>query len=160
MKRTLISTIVIAVAVCLFSAPLIMAEMPKPDPVSLWNYITKVSPYTKWSYWPDHQGMQLSRAPHGTMHRVYVNDRALNSAGPPLQHGSIEVMENYQGEHEGLNNITVMYKALGYNPPDGDWYWAKYAPDGKVISHGKTRSCIGCHGTREKNDFVVVHEFK
>ena len=160
MNKTLISSLFIVLAVCLVSAPVIMAEMPAADPVSLWNYITKVSPYTKWSYWPDHQGMQLSRAPHGTLHRVYVNDRALNSSGPPLQNGSIEVMENYQGESEDLHNITVMYKVHGYNPPDGDWYWAKYTPDGKAISHGKPRSCIGCHGTRVKNDFIVVHEFK
>ena len=98
MKKILINSAVIAIAICLVTAPVILAEMPGTDPVSLWNYITKVSPYTKWSYWPDHQGMQLSRAPHGTLHRVYVNDRALNSAGPPLQNGSIEVMENYQGE--------------------------------------------------------------
>ena len=116
MKKTLISSVFIAFAICLVSAPVIMAEMPKTDPVALWNYITKVSPYTKWSYWPDHQGMQLSRAPHGTLHRVYVNDRALNSSGPPLQNGSIEVMENYQGESEFLHNITVMYKTHGYNP--------------------------------------------
>ena len=160
MKKTLTSSLLITLVICLVSAPVIMAEMPKTEPVALWNYITEVSPYTKWSYWPDHQGMQLSRAPHGTLHRVYVNDRALKSSGPPLQYGSIEVMENYQGESEALDNITVMYKAHGYNPPDGDWYWAKYTVDGKVISHGKPRSCIGCHGTRSKNDFVVVHEFK
>lgn len=160
MKKTLIISVFISLAICLASASAIMAEMPTTDPVALWNYITKISPYSKWSYWSDHQGMQLSRAPHGTLHRVYVNDRALNSSGPPLQNGSIEVMENYQGESEELHNITVMYKAHGYNPPDGDWYWAKYTPEGKVVIHGKPRSCIGCHGTRAKNDFVVVHEFK
>ena len=160
MNKKLKTSVFTALVFCLFPGSVILAEMPKADPVSLWNYITKVSPYNKWSYWPDHQGIQLSRAPHGTLHRVFVNDRALNSSGPPLQNGSIEVMENYQGESEALDNITVMYKAHGYNPPDGDWYWAKYTADGKVISHGKPRSCIGCHGTRAKNDFVVVHEFK
>ena len=160
MKKILMSTVVAMLALCLMSLPLISGDMPDTNPEALWNYITKVSPYTKWSYWPDHQGVQMSRAPHGTLHRVYVNDRAMKSAGPPLQYGSIEVMENYQGEGEALHNITVMYKAYGYNPPDGDWYWAKYTADGKPIEHGKPRSCIGCHGTRAKNDFVVVHEFK
>jgi len=160
MRKTIVQAVLIICFVCMISTPMVLAEMPAADPVSLWNYITKLSPYNQWSYWPDHQGIQMSRAPHGTLHRVFVNDRALNSSGPPLQYGSIEVMENYQGEHEGLHNITVMYKARGFNPPDGDWYWAKYSPAGKPLENGKVRSCIGCHGTREKNDFVVVHEFK
>lgn len=160
MKKYLMSLILVFIAVSLVAAPMTFAEMPAADPAAVWDYITKVSPYHQWSYWPDHQGLQLSRAPHGTLHRVFVNDRALKSSGPPLQNGSIEVMENYQGEAEILNNITVMYKVHGYNPPDGDWYWVKYAPDGKIIEQGKPRSCIGCHGTRAKNDFVVVHDFK
>ena len=161
MKRRIITACACLLVVLFLSVPLtaLADEMPGPDPTEVWNYITKVSPYTKWAFWPDHQGVQPGRAPHGPFHKVYVNDRALNSTRPPLQYGSMQVKESYSKDMK-LMNITVMYKVHGYNPPDGDWYWAKYTPEGKAISHGKPRNCIGCHGTRAKNDFVVVHEFK
>ncbi len=135
------------------------AEMPKPDGEVLWDYITSESPYTEWSYWPDHPGMQEGRAPHGPLHKVFVNKQALESATPPLQYGAIEVKENYSKDKE-LKAITVMYKVKGYNPDDGDWFWVKYSPTGKALKVGKPMGCIGCHGTRAANDFVLVHEFK
>ena len=134
-------------------------DMPGPDATAVWKYITKVSPYTKWSYWPDHKGMQKGRAPHGPFHKVFVNKKALNSAKPPVQYGSMIVKENYSPKKE-LKIITVMYKVKGYNPKDGDWFWAKYGTDGTAMKVGKPKGCIGCHGTRSANDFVVVHEFK
>ncbi len=159
MKKTLIGASFIALAVCLIAVPMVMADMPGSDPTALWNYITKVSPYTQWSFWPDHQGMQPGRAPHGPLHKVYVNNRAFNSAKPPVQYGAIEVKENYSPDKE-LKAITVMYKIHGYNPPDGDWFWVKYSISGKADKFGKPAGCIGCHGTRAKNDFILVHEFK
>lgn len=135
------------------------SQTPKADPADLWKYITEKSPYESWEFWPDHQGMQPGRAPHGPLHKVYVNDRAYNSSRPPVQYGSIAVKENY-GKDKELKAITVMYKKQGYNPGDGDWYWAKYSPDGKADKYGKPAGCVGCHGTRADNDFILVHEFK
>ena len=132
--------------------------MPGAEPDALWNHITKVSPYTKWAFFPDHQGMQPGRAPHGPLHKVYVNDRALNSTKPPVQYGSIIVKENYN-KAKVLKAITVMYKVQGYNPGDGDWFWAKYTTEGTAKPFGKPKGCVGCHGTRAKNDFILVHEF-
>lgn len=59
-----------------------------------------------------------------------------------------------------LKAITVMYKVPGYNPKDGDWFWVKYTPEGTAGPFGKPKGCIGCHGTRANNDFILVHEFK
>ena len=146
-------------AACLVSTPPAFSEMPEPDPTALWDYITKVSPYKEWSFWPDHQGMQPGRAPHGPFHKVYVNERALNSVRPPVQYGSIQVKESYNKAKE-LKAITVMYKVPGYNPEAGDWFWAAYTPDGKAKPFGKPAGCIGCHGVRANNDFVTVHEFR
>lgn len=135
----------------------IFAAMPGPDANALWAYIAKDFPYTQWSEWPDHQGMQPGRAPHGSFNRVYVNDQLKSSTQAPVQYGSIEVKENYADNKE-LKSITVMYKIEGYNPQDGDWFWAVYSPDGKTLEAGKIDSCIGCHGTRAKNDFIIVHD--
>jgi len=135
------------------------AQMPQPNASDLWNYITKVSLYTNWSFWPDYQDMQEGRSPHGSLNKVYVNDLALKSERPPVAYGSIQVRETYGADKE-LRTITVMYKVKGYNPKDGDWFWAKYSTQGNAQVAGKPRECIGCHATRAKNDFVIVHEFK
>ena len=142
-----------------FGAFALADKMPVAEGGALWDYITNVSPYTEWSYWPDHQGMLEGRAPHGPLHKVFVNKQALESTSPPLRYGAIEVKENY-GKDKELKAITAMYKVKGYNPDDGDWFWVKYSPDGKALKAGKPMGCIGCHGTRAANDFVLVHEFK
>lgn len=148
--------LVVCSAVAVFGT-WIFAEMPGPDANALWRYIAKDIPYTTWSGWPDHQGMQPGRAPHGSQHKVYVNNRLLNSSQAPVQYGSIQVKENYNNDQE-LESITVMYKIEGYNPSDGDWFWVLYTPDGKTEASGKVESCIGCHSTRADNDFVIVHD--
>lgn len=134
-------------------------EMPGADTQALWNYITKVSPYTSWSFWPDHKGMVKGRAPHGPWHKVYVNDKALNSTKTPVQYGAIEVKENYN-QSKKLKVITVMYKVKGYNPAAGDWFWVKYQLNGKADKFGKPKGCISCHGVRADNDYITVHNFK
>ncbi|MBW2090915.1 MAG: cytochrome P460 family protein [Deltaproteobacteria bacterium] len=157
-RRITMLSFFLAAAFFLSGQGFLFAEMPAADPAALWNYITKVSPYKNWKFWPDHQGVQPGRAPHGPLHKVYVNDRAYNSPKPPLQYGSIQVKENYNKNRE-LMAITVMYKVIGYNPDDGDWFWVKYSPNGEAKPYGKVKGCIGCHGIRANNDFVTIHEF-
>ena len=148
-----------AAATLLILATATHAQMPAPDPDALWNYITRENPYPRWQSWPDHQGMRPGKAPHGSLHKVFVNEQALKSVRWPLQSGAIEVKENYSPEKE-LLGLTVMYKVRGYNPDGGDWFWANYSPSGKVQKYGKPAGCIGCHGIKSYNDFVMVHEFK
>ena len=133
-------------------------SMPGPDAEALWTYITKESPYAQWGYWPDHQGMQEGQAPHGSKHKVFVNTVGLESTTLPVAYGTIEVKENYSSDDK-LTAITVMYKVKDYNPEYGDWYWAKYTPDGKSGPAGKPSGCITCHGTQAVNDFILVHKF-
>ncbi|MBW1859823.1 MAG: cytochrome P460 family protein [Deltaproteobacteria bacterium] len=159
MKNSATIAGVVAIVACFAAGPLAFADMPGPDAAVLWHYMTEDSPYKEWGFWPDHQGMQPGRAPHGPLHKVYVNEKALNSREPPVQYGAIQVKESYNKAKE-LKAITVMYKVNGYSPENGDWFWAEYSPDGKVKSSGKPRGCIGCHGVRAKNDFITVHEFK
>lgn len=158
MKKLIIISACLAIVFGIIIGAAASGKMPGPNPDDLWNYITTVSPYQKWSFWPDHQGMQPGRAPHGPLHKVFVNAQALNSSKPPLQYGAIAVKENYSKDKE-LKAITIMYKIEDYNPNDGDWFWAKYSTEGKADKFGKPKGCIGCHGTRAKNDFVLVHEF-
>jgi len=156
----MIKRFVVLFIVCLFLFPYFSyAEMPAPDPGKLWNYITKKSSYKKWGFWPDHKGLQKGRAPHGPLHKVYVNLFGLSSAKPPVKYGTIAVKENFNKNRE-LKVITVMYKVKGYNPDGGDWFWVKYSPEGRADKYGKPNGCLGCHGVRYDNDFILVHEFK
>jgi hypothetical protein len=158
MAKKITITFILVMVVTFFCGLYVYADMPKADPDTLWEYITKTNPYQKWEFWPDHQGMQPGRAPHGPLHKVYVNDRAFNSPKPPVQYGAIVVKENY-GKDKELKAITVMYKVREYNPDAGDWFWAKYSIEGKADKFGKPKGCVGCHGTRANNDFILVHEF-
>ena len=159
MKNSATFAGLVIIVACLAAGSLAFADMPGPDAAALWHYMTGASPYKEWGFWPDHQGMQPGRAPHGPFHKVYVNEKALNSLEPPVQYGAIQVKESFNKAKE-LKTITVMYKVNGYNPEKGDWFWAQYTPDGKVKSSGRPRGCISCHGIRAKNDFITVHEFK
>ncbi|MCI5224142.1 MAG: hypothetical protein D3924_16100 [Candidatus Electrothrix sp. AR4] len=134
-------------------------ELPKPDAETVWNYISKVNPFTDWDFWPDHQGTHDSKAPHAPKHKIYVNKPALESTTPPLQHGSMVIKYNLSPADE-LKAVTVMYKVKDYNPTAGDWFWAKYTPDGKILQEGKLKKCIACHSSRADNDYILVHEFK
>lgn len=134
------------------------SRMPGPDPKALWSQISHKDPYHQWQHWPDHQGIQPGSAPHGPRHKVFVNRPLLRSRQAPANAHSIAVKENY-GLDGALKAITVMYKIPGYNPDAGDWFWAKYSPDGKAAVFGKPEGCINCHGAMAENDYVMVHGF-
>ena len=141
------------------ASPAVPAETPPADPAALWDHITKADPYTKWGQWQDYKGMQKSHSPHGDQNRVFVNLIGLSAKKPPMPFGSIQVKESFDDSGR-LLNITVMYKVKGYNPPAGDWFWAKYAADGRASPFGKPKGCIACHaGAGGKNDYVTVHKF-
>ena len=99
---------------------------------------------------------------------MYLNRTA---AGNPkdLPNGSIIIKENYGPDKKTLMAVTVMYRSKGYNPQAGDWYWAKYNPDGTIAKMppekgsmkiaGKAKGCIMCHGeTAEGNDFAFFND--
>jgi hypothetical protein len=149
--------VVSAVAVIWLQA-VIASQMPGPDPEKVWEYITKTSPYREWPSWPDYEGMQKSRSPHGDQNRVFVNKTLFEAKSAPAPHGSIQVKESYDADGK-LLNITLMYKAKDYNPEAGDWLWAKYDLDGQAEIFGAPKGCIACHGVKADNDYILVHTF-
>ncbi|MBU4275429.1 MAG: cytochrome P460 family protein [Proteobacteria bacterium] len=133
--------------------------MPPPQAPALWDYITKTSPYTKWGQWPDYSGVRRSRSPHGPYNQVYVNQAALNSTKAPLNYGAIQVKAT-QTKDGKPKDVVVMYKAKGYSPETGDWFWAMYTPQGRPLAAGKLAECIRCHSAMSENDYVLVHQFR
>ncbi len=131
---------------------------PAANAGALWGYITTDSPYTGWSYFPGRKALYAGTVPHGALLTTYVNkgtrDALLNKT-VPLPNGTIIVKENYSPAKE-LKAITVMYKVSGYDPRDGNWYWAKYTPGGEATACGSVSLCITCHRGNKLSDYIMT----
>lgn len=65
-----------------------------------------------------------------------------------------------------LGAVTVMYRRdQGYAPDHGNWFWAKYLPDGSldrspddVPLAGKVGSCITCHEAAAGGDYIYSND--
>lgn len=69
-----------------------------------------------------------------------------------------------------LKAVTVMFKRKGYDADNHDWFWVKYAPDGKVLKNpkgaslagrvakGMAQGCIACHKGAPGGDMVFNHD--
>lgn len=135
----------------------LVAGQPDTEPVALWKYITKTSPFRKWAQFPDHKGKQEGFSPHGAKHVVYANEAAQTSHGQ-AKPGSIIVKESFTTSGR-TQEITVMYKVAGFNPAAGDWYWAEYTDKGVSPASGTPANCINCHSPVKGNDYVFTHRW-
>lgn len=158
--------------VALLAAPMLAvaagegkAAMPAPAGKDLWDYLTQVKYQKSFTLWPGKGKLYKGTEPHGALLTTYVNKPALaaiKGKKGTMPADAIVVKENYMPDKK-LAAITVMYKVAGYNPEVGDWFWAKYTPDGKVEAEGKSGMadmCIGCHGKAKGNDFLFTGDLK
>lgn len=135
-------------------------ELPPPEAGAVWAYIHEVSPYRGWQTWPS-QAASPTPKPHGPLGRTYANEPAARAAkaGRPLPPGSIIVREGLSEKGQRLLNVAVMYKAAGYHPEGGDWYWLLASPQaaaqGLYSAQGKVGTCLACHLGEGGNDFVL-----
>jgi hypothetical protein len=131
------------------------ATLPGPDAAKLYEYIMKSKPYADWQLFPGKGRMYEGKQPHGAFLTTYVNSEANFSIKDKkgMADDSIIVKENYTADKK-LNSVTVMYKIKGYNPAAGDWFWAKYGTDGKVLASGRVNACITCHEAKKDNDYI------
>ncbi len=134
---------------------------PGPDTEKLNEYIIKYNPYRAWDLWPGKGRLYWGTEPHGALLTTFVNNIALHSIKKKkgMADGSIIVKENYTADKRFVA-LTVMYKIKGYNPGAGDWFWAKYLPDGKIEASGKVKGCIDCHSKNKDNDFIFTGKVK
>ncbi|MEF8888537.1 MAG: cytochrome P460 family protein [Desulfohalobiaceae bacterium] len=161
MEKYVLAGISLLLVATLAFGPAMAGEQTKPAPEAkaLWKWITEKNPYQGWGYWPGHRGMYRGRSPHGAYIKFYANSIALKAARmgkTELPPGSILMKANYAKDEETLVALTPMYKVEGYNPEAGDWFWAKYSPEGKVQATGKVESCIDCHRSRKNNDWIFT----
>ncbi len=137
--------------------------IPKPgaDAEKLLDYLTMHDPYRAWDLWPKKGRLYKGTEPHGALLTTFVNNNALHSIKKKkgMAEGSIIVKENYTADKK-FTSLSVMYKIKGYNPDGGDWFWAKYAPDGKIEASGMVKACIACHSQKKDNDYIFIEAVK
>ncbi len=128
----------------------------KQKAADLWTMLQKESYQDKWSLIPGKGELYAGQGPHGMLLTTYLNEQAFNTLESKPGHfpdGSILVKENYKPD-KTLAAITVMVKEKGFAPGEGDWFWAKFGPDGSVQAAGQPAGCLSCHGSVRSNDFV------
>ena len=132
------------------------------DATKMWKCITERNPYLGFHYWPGKDGFYEGTEPHGAILRTFVSPKAyldITNKKGEFSYGALIVKENYSPEKE-LKAITIMKKVEGYNPEHNDWYWVKYAPDGKPLKEGKVEGCIKCHSEAKDNDYAFSGKLK
>ncbi len=164
MKRNVLTRMicvaVLAVVACGGSS-LAASEMPRADGQALLDFL-KTSDYQSWSLFPGKGKLYEGRHPHGAFLTTYVSKDALAAIEAKkgmLPVGAILVKENYSPEKK-LAAITAMYRVKGYDAEAGDWFWAKYATDGKILAEGKVKGCINCHQAVLVNDWIFTGPVK
>lgn len=63
-----------------------------------------------------------------------------------------------EGWKDGVRQVVwlMQKRKPGYDPDNGDWWYATVGADGMVQNAGKVASCIACH-TGADNDYVYGH---
>ena len=159
--------VLVLVVVSLFAVPLLswaysgMKEQPAADGKAVWEYITKYK-YQEWPLWPGKGELYKGGHPHGALLTTYVSKDAMKvieGKKGMFDDGAFIIKENYSPE-KMLGAVTVMYRVKGYNADAGDWFWAKYKPDGTVEKEGKVGGCINCHNSKIENDWVFTGPVK
>jgi len=166
MKRTQVFFVVLAVVGLVAGGAMsaFAGGMAKPaaEGKAVWEYIHQADPYQQWPLFPGKGKLYKGRHPHGAFLTTYVSPDARDAIAARagmLPNGAFVVKENYTPEKK-LAAVTVMYRVKGYDAEAGDWYWAKYAPDGKVLKDGKVKGCIQCHQAVISNDWIFTGPVK
>ncbi len=108
--------------------------------------------------------------PHGMMLETFYTTANLDG-----HTGALVIKRNYGPEgvtadqvlgerDEHLASVTVMFRrAEDYAPDTGNWFWAKYLPDGSLDQApdgtalaGMAQGCISCHAAAEGEDYLFT----
>jgi hypothetical protein len=125
--------------------------------VSLWSHLQSAN-YQSWRMWPGKTARYTGSEPHGMLLTTYVNDRAYNaltSGAATMPAGAVIVKENYM-PNGTYDAATVMHKVPGYDSQNGNWFWAKYDPNGVAAVAGRVMDCYECHAAARQRDFLMT----
>lgn len=143
-------------------APESARALPEASAEAVLAYLEAADFRSSWDLWPGKGEKYEGTEPHGALLTTYLNPAATRAAAEgagQLPPGAIVVKDNFMPDGT-LAASTVMYKIEGYNPQAGDWWWAKFMPDGTVdmdgMAQGRVEMCIGCHARGADNDYLLT----
>ena len=132
----------------------------QPFEEKLWAWLNSVK-YRNWGPMPGQSAGGIpGQSPHGAVVRVYANREAADG----LKNRAVLIKENFGEDGETLMGVTVMYRVRGYDPDNGDWYWAKYNADGRpslmnnMPIAGHVQNCMECHSGAAGGDLVFAND--
>jgi len=135
-------------------------DADKAKAADIWKTMQDAKFETAWATIPGKGTFYKGQPPHGALLSTYLNPSAadaMTKKAGKMPDGALIVKENYK-EDKTLINIAVAAKVAGYDPANGDWFWAMYGPDGTVAVSGKAAGCINCHGAMRSNDYIFTSE--
>lgn len=103
------------------------------------------------------QELKRSDTHNGMMVRTHLDVatmQAFNGKSYPYPDGATAVKEGHMTANGPIQTLFVMKKVKGYDPNNGDWFYAMTAPDGMAMQKGKIQMCISCHTTARNQDFL------
>lgn len=168
MRRLSILVIAVAIAGLVFACAQKQAEEMMPVTVNAGDVFKMMDDgMATYVLFPGSAEMAPGKSPHGAYVTILVNDVAMKSIEAKkavFDDGSLIVKKNY-GPDRAFAAYTIMYKAAGYYPEGGDWYWAKYDEAGvsdlegdavKAMFAEKGEGCIACHAQVKDADWVFT----
>ncbi len=121
----------------------------------------------------------LGTEPHGAMLETFFVDAEVEG-----ETGLLVIKRNYgpadvaadavlSAPEEHLVSVTVMFRRPGYDPGHGDWFYAKYLPDGALdtnadgmslagapargmVGQDRTAGCVACHAEAPGGDYLFT----
>jgi hypothetical protein len=115
-----------------------------------------------WDLFPGRRERYPGSGEHGQLVSVRINKTAaegLLARPPAFPPGSVLVNQGFSpsGDPSGM---VVMAKIRGYARESGDWFWAAFDAQGKVVAEGKSAACVTCHAKVKSNDLVFTGPFR
>ncbi len=136
MRRRMVAMFTVGIVASLFLRPARVQADPRTEAhqqyaATLWAAVTEAGrEYTKWRQTGDDLGLP-GPADSESVKTFLSSSAARNRGNMPYR--SVVVTEHLDDEGNTLA-VTVRYKGEdGYDARYGDWYWAHYLPDGKVL---------------------------
>jgi len=111
----------------------------------LWTYLSREqAPYTSWS--KAESAIEFPVGPPVDEEDVsYMNAIAASNPGN-MPYGAMVVTEHI-GEADTPAGISVWFRVKeGYDPKNGDWYWAHYLPGGQAVKTSADKSAFARRG--------------
>lgn len=94
---------------------------------------------------------------HGSFVKTFLDVSAFEqyqTKSFPYADQTLSFKESYSAKDGAVNRLYMMKKIKGYDPDNGDWYYAVMSTEGVASQQGKVSFCISCHASAKDKDYI------